>query len=324
MSGLAVPLDRPAAPGEVGGKLSALAGLRRAGFAVPAGYAVTVAAFRCQLAATGLQELADRVVAALRRDSDRTGDEVGLELAARLRQALATAPVAGPVRDAIAAAHRRLRAGRADPPVAVRSSAVDEDGAAASFAGVFDTVLGVRGTGAVVEAVRECWAGLYAPRALAYRRRRAADLPMAVGVQELVPARCSGVAFSAHPVTGRRDRVVIEANWGWGEAVVQGSVTPDHVEVDTGTGVAGRVVRHVVAHKAVMSGPDPDGGRIRTVPVPAALADRPVLDEAQIMEIATTVRRVERHTGRPVDVEWVLDGARPARLWIVQARPITA
>ncbi|WP_432842187.1 PEP/pyruvate-binding domain-containing protein [Dactylosporangium sp. CA-092794] len=322
-TGLVVGLDEPAPAGVVGGKLSGLAGLRRAGFAVPAGYAVTVPAYRRHLAETGLDELAGRVGAALRAD-----DEAALEAAAgRLREAFAATPVAGPVRDAVAAAYRALceERGRDGLPVAVRSSAVGEDGGAASFAGVFDTVLGVHGADAVVEAVRGCWASLYAPRALAYRRRRAAgavDMPMAVGVLELVPARCSGIAFSAHPVTARRDRVLIEANWGWGEAVVQGLVTPDHVEVDT---VGGRVERHDVAHKTVMSGPDPAGGPIRTVPVPEPLRNRPVLNEAQIMAVAAAVRRVERHEGRPVDVEWVLDDARPAgRLWIVQARPITA
>jgi pyruvate,water dikinase len=272
------PADPPD-EAEVGGKLGRLAGLARAGFAVPAGFAVTVAAHRAG---------------------------------------------AGPVRAAVTGAYRRLGdlRGEREPLVAVRSSAAGEDGPAASFAGGFDTVLGVRGGDAVLAAVRQCWDSLDSARARAYRiERNLAVTPMAVGVMELVPAYCSGVAFSAHPVTGRRDRMVIEANFGWGEAVVRGAVVPDHLEVSRPDG---RVVRRMVGHKTVRSELDPAGGTV-LAPMPAELRDRPVLGDAAVGTLAVAVAEAERLIGGPADVEWVFDGPPPAgRLWIVQARPITA
>lgn len=273
------PHDPPGAA-VVGGKLSRLARLARAGLAVPAGFAVTDAAYR---AGAG-----ERVRAAV---TDAYG---------RLC---------------------RLR-GRSDLAVAVRSSAMGEDGVAASFAGGFDTVLGVRGAEAVLAAIQRCWTSLHSPRAEAYRRDRGVEVtPIAVGVMELVPAYCSGVAFSAHPVSGRRDRMVVEANFGWGEAVVQGAVVPDHLELSRPDGL---VVRRVVAHKTVRSELDPAGGTV-LAPMPPDLRDRPVLDEAALAVLTATVAEVERVSGGPVDVEWVFDGPAPAgRLWIVQARPITA
>jgi pyruvate,water dikinase len=148
-------------------------------------------------------------------------------------------------------------------------------------------------------------------------------MPMAVGVDELINARASGVAFSAHPVTGKTDRVVIETSWGWGEAVVQGLVTPDHVEVGKADG---RILDYQVAAKKVVSNFDYAVGRVVETDMPARLVNRRVLDDEQIAAVVDAVRAVERHYGYPVDVEWVLDRHRRAGepVCVVQARPVTA
>ena len=177
----------------------------------------------------------------------------------------------------------------------------------------------------MLDAVRACWASLFNTRAVAYRLRAGThhrDMPMAVGVIELIHARASGVAFSAHPVTGKTDRIVIETSWGWGEAVVQGLVTPDHVEVGKADG---RVLKYQVADKTVVSAFDYAVGRVVETEMPARLVSRRVLDEEQIAAITDAVLAVERHYGYPVDVEWVLDRHRREGepVCVVQARPVT-
>ncbi len=137
----------------------------------------------------------------------------------------------------------------------------------------------------MLDAVRDCWGSLFTGRALAYRLRKGIshhDMPIAVGVIELVHARASGVAFSVHPVTGKPDRVVIETNWGWGEAVVQGVVDPDHIEVGKSDG---RMLKYQVAHKRIVSAFDYAEGRVTEIDMPEKLADRQVLDEEQVAAI---------------------------------------
>ena len=223
-------------------------------------------------------------------------------------------------RGAITAAYRALGAacGTPEPPVAVRSSAVDEDGREASFAGQHDTYLNVSGAEQVWWAISRCLQSFGAARALAYRR--AAGLPatpgrVAVLVQALVAADASGVAFSANPVTGARDEVVVNAAWGLGESVVSGTVTPDEIVV----GRDGLAVRaHTVADKRRMTVAIPGG--TREVPVPGRLARMPAVDAAQAIAAAELALALEREMGWPVDVELAWAGTE---LFLLQCRPIT-
>jgi phosphoenolpyruvate synthase/pyruvate phosphate dikinase len=235
--------------------------------------------------------------------------------------ALPAATLDRSARAAVTAAYRALadRCGVADPPVAVRSSAVDEDGAEASFAGQHETVLGVAGAEQVWWAISRCVASFSGERATAYRRQ--AGLPdaperAAVLVQWLVPADAAGVVFSANPLTGARDEVIVNAAWGLGESVVSGTVTPDLVLVDRDTlAVRG----HLVADKGRMTVPDGDG--VREVPVPSRMARMPAIDEAQARAAAALAVALERATGHPVDLEVAWAGAD---LFLLQCRPITA
>ncbi|MFI9600662.1 PEP/pyruvate-binding domain-containing protein [Streptomyces sp. NPDC052043] len=307
-----------------GPKMGSLAELGRAGFGVPRGFAVTTAAYALHVGASGLDLLADRVLAGVR---DPHRQEAVEAASARIRGAFEEVDVIEPVAAAVVECYGELcdRSSRPQVPAAVRSSATGEDSASASFAGVFDTHLGVSGSGRVVEAVRSCWASLFTGRAIRYRLEHGLShrrTPMGVGVVELVNARSSGVAFSVHPVTGKRDRMVIEANWGWGEAVVRGLVTPDRVEVGKDDR---RVLRHEVAAKEFLSVLDGRAGRVAEVPMPERLRKRAVLDEEEIGCVVDAVLAIERHYGHPVDVEWVIDRDRVpgGQVTIVQARPIT-
>jgi pyruvate, water dikinase len=303
-----------------GPKMARLGELSRAGLVVPRSFVVTTEAYARHMSASGLGARVDDMLGGL---GDRP-DHVALrDLAERIRDAFGAVAVYEPVAAAIAAGYDELSARGLIPdvPVAVRSSAPGEDSGEVSFAGVFDSFLGVKGAERVIDAVRSCWASLYSARALAYGFEPGAR--MAVGVAELVDARSSGVAFSLHPLTGRRDRVVIEANWGWGGSVVQGQVIPDHVEVAKDDH---RVLRHDVATKLVVSALDSSAGCVVETRMPPRLRDRAVLGADEIEQIVAAVLTIERYYGYPVDVEWVVGRGRrrgqpPS---IVQARPVTA
>ncbi|NUP10394.1 MAG: pyruvate, phosphate dikinase [Polyangiaceae bacterium] len=214
---------------------------------------------------------------------------------------------------AIRAAYKELGGGR----VAVRSSATAEDLPDMSFAGQHDTFLNVRGADAVIDAVKRCWASLFNARAIEYRaRRNVTEAPaIAVVVQSLVDATAAGVLFTADPVTHAADRIVINASWGLGDAVVAGHVTPDVIVIDE---TASTIVEERIADKTVM-----------TVMTDAGTTDAPVseerrrirsLDHRRAFDLARLGTRIEALYGRPMDIEWAIsnDG-----IFILQARPIT-
>ncbi|MFI7692015.1 PEP/pyruvate-binding domain-containing protein [Nonomuraea sp. NPDC049655] len=286
-----IPLDDEAADlGTAGGKGASLARLVRAGLPVPGGFVVTTWAYRSFVAAFG-----DEIAAG--------GDPGALFAAHEIPAGLA---------EEIRAAHAALGD---DVAVAVRSSATAEDLPELSFAGQQDTFLNVRADG-LLEAVRRCWASLWNPRAVAYRERNGVphdDVALAVVVQELVDADAAGIMFTADPVTGARDEIVVNASWGLGEAVVGGQVTPDTITLS-----GGRVTGSRVADKTVMTVRTASG--TREEPVPEELRRAPVLDAAQAVELAALGERVQALYGMPMDVEWA---RRDGTFAILQARPIT-
>lgn len=317
-------VEPAAAIAAAGSKMGRLAELHRAGVQVPQGFAVTVDAYRRHCAESGLDDRIDAVLTGLGTDpSDAAVNAASEEIRALFTATAMSEELAATITDGYE--ELCLRAVDVNVPTAVRSSATGEDAADASFAGIFDTYLGVSGAPRVLGAVRACWGSLFTARALAYRLRKGIshhDMPIAVGVIELIHARASGVAFSVHPVTGKPDRIVIETSWGWGEAIVQGLVNPDHVEVGKSDG---RVLRYDVAHKSVVSAFDFADGHVTEIDMPAKLADRQVLDEEQVTAVADAVRAIEQHYGYPVDVEWVISRHRRAGdpICIVQSRPVT-
>ena len=228
--------------------------------------------------------------------------------------------LSGALAEAVASAYARLAVLCAveAPPVAVRSSAVDEDSAAASFAGQHDTFLNIVGPDAVLDAIARCWASGHADHARQYRERHGLHerpVRVAVLVQQLVPADVSGVVFSANPVNGRRDELVINASWGLGESIVAGRVTPDGYVVDRKDR---RVTNRTVADKARMTVRTAAG--TREVDVPRLLRRQPALTDAQIAEVIDLVVGLELKMRVPVDVEVAWHGKD---LYVLQCRPIT-
>jgi pyruvate,water dikinase len=225
-------------------------------------------------------------------------------------------PLPGAIRARIEREHRALcRRLGSDPPLAVRSAALAEDGQEHSFAGQLDSVLGVRGVAGIEAAVLRCIASFEAPRVAAYRSDFGlATTGLSIGVQQLVRARASGVAFSQHPVSHRRDRLVIEAALGFGSAVGDGSVTPDHIEVGRSDR---RVLERRVANKSLRAVLGADGVRMETVP--AEERRQPSLDDTTIGRIVEIVIALEERLGHPVDIEWATDDRGVV---VVQARPI--
>ena len=197
--------------------------------------------------------------------------------------------------------------------VAVRSSALGEDGADTSFAGQMTTILGVRGIPTLLEAVQTCWASLNTERAKAYRKQQGlGDNPaMAVVVQQLVSADVAGVAFTHDPNDAAGERIAIEAAWGLGEVVVSGRVTPDRFSVRFSDGVV--FDRHV-GHKTVRI--DAAG----ETPVAVELQSQLCLNDAELAELAELCRKIEAFYGSPRDIEWAI---AEGNLYLLQARPIT-
>lgn len=230
----------------------------------------------------------------------------------------AAAEMSEPLRAEICARYRELGD---DVPVAVRSSAVGEDSAEATFAGQQDTYLWVRGADAVCGAVRDCWASLFKAEAVAYRARLggevAAHPAMGVTVQLMVDAAVSGVMFTCNPLTGDPSMVAINAGWGLGLAVVGGEVTPDDWLVSK---VTGEVVREQIGDKAVEYVPG-EAGAVK-VEVTGDRRARRCLEAAQIVALVEMAKRIERHFGRHQDVEWAFDAG--GELYVLQSRPVTA
>jgi pyruvate,water dikinase len=205
---------------------------------------------------------------------------------------------------------------------------VSEDGQAASFAGQYATYLGVSGVDDVLLHVRRCWASGFSAHALAYRQRfggpapvRASDL--AVGVLELVDARSAGVAFTLDPVTGDRGVCVVEGNWGFGESVVSGQVTPDHWTVDR---ASGRVLTARTGAKLTWAAYSPADGRVVLSPLPEDLTGRACLSEEEVRYICERATAIEAAAGgTPQDIEWAVarDLPFPDSVFFLQHRPET-
>ncbi len=286
-----------------GGKGASLGEMTQIGLPVPAGFCLTTTAYTAFVAANGLQE---QIINHARQDGQ--GEQ-------SIRELFTHAVMPKPILDELTTAYGQLE----KTAVAVRSSATAEDLPEASFAGQQDTYLNIQGIDAVKTAVQNCWASLWTDRAVTYRERENIPLDevsMAVVVQELIAADSAGVLFTANPVNGARDEIVINAAWGLGEAVVSGLVTPDTITVDK---TDGQTKNEQIADKKVMTVRTAAGSAEQAVPEEKRRV--PVLNSEQISQLAALARAVENHAKRPMDLEWSFaDG----RLHLLQARPITA
>jgi pyruvate,water dikinase len=346
MSTFVLPLaDTNAILETVGGKGMSLASLLRANLPVPGGFHVTTAAYRAFVTANGLQPRILEIMAsvdssspaALESASDQiralfTAAAIPLEITEEITAAYQSINQPSAITNQQSVAGEPFLGSLEQPalPVAVRSSATAEDLPDASFAGQQDTYLNIRGTEAVLDAVRRCWASLWTARAIGYRARQGIDpdsVALAVVVQELVFADAAGIMFTANPVNGKRSEAIINAAWGLGEAIVGGMVTPDTLTVEKATG---RVIQRETADKQIMTLRTETGTTEQ--PVPAEKRTQPVLSDAQAAELAKLGTQIEGQYGMPMDIEWALILPSPSRrgaggdvgFYILQARPITA
>jgi pyruvate, water dikinase len=304
-SGFGEPACRD--PDRYGGKAAGLAELASAGLPVPAGFAVSAEAYHEFLDASGLRSVVDLALASAPDES----------AARHIAPAVAAAAVPAAVAEEIRERYRLLcrETGVADVAVAVRSSATAEDSAAASFAGGFDTWVDVSGADAVLAHVHSCWASVFSARAIGYARASGvdpADVAMAVVVQRTVRADAAGVMFTISPVTGDRSRIVLEASWGLGLAVVGGEVTPDRWVVDK---VAMTVAGFTPGDKRI----EYRHGDV-AVAVDRSRWAQPCLTDDQVVALARLGKEIERGQGRAQDIEFAVEGGE---LVLLQRRPET-
>ena len=307
-------------PTLVGPKMVHVDWLRRQDAHVPEAFCITTEAFEKFL---DHNALAPSLAAA--ESSWTDNDDTDLKQASQLcRQRLLAATLPNEIELSLNGAYSALAGTEEDPemPVAVRSSASGEDSKEASFAGQYESFLNIQGPKPLANAVRQVWASLFSERAMRYRRRSRipfGETPMAVIVMSMVPAHCAGVAFSADPVTGKQDRIIIEGCWGYGEAVVQGVTVPDRITVDKEDQ---RILDYTLGSKQVHSAINPSGGAVREIETNSKLQTKPCLTSTEVIQIATEVSRLERQIGTHVDTEWVLTNT--GELFFVQLRPITS
>ncbi|MDH4559828.1 MULTISPECIES: phosphoenolpyruvate synthase [unclassified Pseudomonas] len=316
----------------VGGKNASLgemiSNLAGAGVSVPGGFATTAQAYRDFLEQSGLNE---RIHAALDRldvDDVNALAKTGAEIRQWVMDAEFPARLDAEIRTAFTA----MAAGNDNMAVAVRSSATAEDLPDASFAGQQETFLNIRGVDNVIRAAKEVFASLFNDRAIAYRVHQGFDhklVALSAGVQRMVRSETgtAGVMFTLDTESGFRDVVFITAAYGLGETVVQGAVNPDEFYVHKATLEAGRpaILRRNLGSKAIkmIYGEEAKAGKsVKTVDVDRADRARFALSDAEVTELAKQALIIEKHYGRPMDIEWAKDGD-DGKLYIVQARPET-
>jgi len=291
-----------------GGKARGLAALARAGFPVPAAYAMP--GWVGDSFFSSVLEIADRPRALLQ--TPHVPDERLQGIAERVREATLPQDVVRSVGDA-------LLAMRDEGAIsfAVRSSAMHEDQEGASAAGMHATLLNLIREDEVLDAIKVCWSSLFRPRVLSYLRALGEDTPVSVGVviQAMVPAEVSGVLFTANPLTGDAGEVVINAAYGLGSSVVDGRVTPDTYRVDKATG---QLRDRIIGDKAQQTLLERSGG-VRDVAVAPAEREVPALSEQQLLHLSDLASRVESHFGNARDVEWAI---AEREIYVLQARPV--
>jgi len=298
---------------ELGGKGANLFELVRIGQPVPPFCVLTTSAFRRALEKSGLTtRIAQRLAVA--GADERALSEAGREI----RTWVEAVELEPELRSALARAHGQL--GFAEAPVAVRSSAAGEDSGGQSFAGMHDSFLFVRGLAAVEAALKRVWASAWNERALAYRRGRGLaldDIAVAVVVQRMIDAEKSGVLFTCDPSTGNVQQVVVSALWGAGEGLVSAGLDADTFTVEKRDLSVAAVVTRKTERMVRREGAD----GLERVSLPEALRLQASLSDDEVRRVASAGLAIERHHGRPQDVEFCFDAA--GELFVVQARPVT-
>ncbi len=296
---------------DVGGKGANLGEMISSGLPVPGGFVLLTVSYRRFVQANGLDQKINNLL-----EKVDENDLESLERAAAKIQALfEEVAIPGDILAGIKSAYESI--GRTE--VAVRSSATAEDLPGTSFAGQYNTYLNVRGNEELYETIKKCWASLWNYRALSYRVKQNignSDLAHGVVVQKMVDAEKSGILFTANPVNGRRDQMLLNSSWGLGEAIVGGEVTPDQWIMDK---ESNDILEERAGKKEVMTIRKDQG--IELVTVPSGKQDQVSLGRDEVLSLLELGHKVEQYFGSPQDIEWAYQGGE---FYLVQTRPITS
>jgi len=307
----------------VGGKNASLGELLKADIPVPPGFAITTKAYTLFLEQGNIKKeilglLKD--VTADDMNSGETASEAILELIERT-------PICEDLQDYIGEFYRQLSKKCNTPavPVAVRSSATAEDLPGASFAGQQDTFLWLRGVDDILKHVKKCWSSLFTARAIYYRTKMGfshEQVEISVGIQKMANAWTAGVMFTLNPATGDISTVAIDANFGFGESVVSGECTPDNFIVNK---ITDEIIKKSISHKTILYTRDPESHCVRKQDIPDERTDIQCVTDKDVVELARIGKRIEKHYGKVMDIEWAIDKDTPgkAKIMILQSRPET-
>ena len=309
----------------VGGKNANLGEMINVGIPVPPGFAITAYAYKKFIEETGIaQKIYDIINETV---TDPTDPKQYEEASKKIRELVESTPMPKEIEESIRTAYRELcrRLNANDVSVAVRSSATAEDLPDASFAGQQETYLNVKGENELLEKTVKCWSSLFTTRAIFYRNEKGfphEKVLISVGVQKMVNAKAAGVMFTINPVTGNPNQIIIEGNYGLGESVVSGAVTPDDFIVDKNTL---EIIEKRIAKKTVQYVRDPNTGKTVHTEVPAEKQEQPCISDEEIVKLAELGKHIEQHYGKPQDIEWAIDAESPfpSNIFIVQSRPET-
>ena len=309
----------------VGGKNASLGEMIHAGLPVPNGFAVTAYSYEKFIEE---KQISQKIYAIIKETVTDPNDPKQYDVASKkIRELIEKTPMPKDIENAIRTAYTELnkRLALKDTFVAVRSSATAEDLPDASFAGQQETYLNVKGQDDLLDKVVKCWSSLFTPRAIFYRTEKnfAHDkVFISVGVQKMVNSRAAGVMFTINPVTGNRDEIVIEGNYGLGETVVSGAVNPDDFVIDKYTM---KIKERRIARKTVKYVRDPKTGKTIHLDIPEDEQKVVCVSDTEIMKLAELAKRIEKHYAKPMDIEWAIDQdlSYPENMMLVQARPET-
>jgi pyruvate,water dikinase len=309
----------------VGGKNASLGEMLNAKIPVPLGFAVTAYAYKQFITKTGIaQKIYKTITDTVKNPNDPKEYETASK---KIRKLIESTKMPKDLEKEIQTAYKTLRTKTktANLYVAVRSSATAEDLPDASFAGQQETFLNTNGENELLKNTVKCWSSLFTPRAIFYRTEKGfkhEDVLISVGVQKMVNSKSAGVMFTINPVTGQQDLIVIEGNWGLGEAVVSGAVNPDHYEVDKSTL---NVIARSIVKKTIEYIRDLKTGKTIHARIPTNRQENSCVTDKEIVKLAELAKQIEQHYGKAQDIEWAIDRdtSFPENVFIVQSRPET-
>lgn len=299
----------------VGGKATSLGEMTSCGLPVPSGFCLTVDCFLLLIESYNIRQLIEILRSHLPDDSGL------IKHSENIREKIRGLEIPKVIEEQIISIHKALKRGSAeDIFLVVRSSATVEDLSKASFAGQFDSYLAVRGATNLISKIKDCWASLFNERSLIYASKKGIPvdrLLMGVIVQRMIRAEKAGIMFTMHPVTEDEGLIILEANWGLGESIVSGVVTPDRYVVNK---ESLKVQESHVSEKDHMSIFDEKKGTTSTVETPTSSQAMPCLKEEEIVSLANLGKSIEKIFNLPQDIEWAIEGGN---IYILQSRPVT-